>query len=188
MSSINQVNLLGNLGKDPEVVNFRNGGSITRISIATSERWVDKSGEWQERTEWHSVVLHAKTAEIYTPKLQKGTKVFVTGSIRSNRYTDKNGVERTAYEIHADSLKIISGGVEQAQNQQQPQQQQQAWNQQPQAAQQPQQAPQWNQQAAQQQAQQAQQQWNNQQQQAPQQQQWNPQQQSNAVTDENMPF
>lgn len=187
MSSFNQVNLLGNLGQNPEVVNFRDGGSITRFSVATSERWVDKSGEWQERTEWHTVVLHAKTAEIYTPKLQKGTKVFVTGSIRSKRYTDKNGVVRTAFEIHADSLKIISGGVEQVQNQQASQQ---AWNQQ-QAPQQPQQAPQWNQQAALQQAQQAQQQWDNQQQQAPQQK-WNPQQQPNAATDadtdEDMPF
>lgn len=177
MSSINQVNLLGNMGQNPEVVNFRDGGSITRLSVATSERWLDKSGEWQERTEWHTVVLHAKTAEIYTPKLQKGTKVFVTGSIRSKRYTDKNGVARTAYEIHADSLKIISGGVEQVQNQQEPQQQ---CNQQ--------QAPQWNPQAAQQQAQQAQQAWDNQQalEQAPQ---WNPQQQSNTITDdEDMPF
>lgn len=168
MSSINQVNILGNLGKDPEVVNFRNGGSITRISVATSERWVDKSGEWQERTEWHTIVLHAKTAELYTPKLQKGTKVFVTGSIRSNRYTDKNGIERTSFEIHADSIKIISGGVEQVQNQNQPQQGN--W-QQPQAQQH--------------------QQWNNQPQQAPQQawnapqqqQQWNPQQQPNTTAD-----
>lgn len=180
MSSINQVNILGNLGKDPEVVNFRNGTSITRISVATSERWVDKNNEWQERTEWHNIVLHAKTAELYTPKLQKGTKVFVTGSIRSNRYTDKNGVERTAYEIHADSIKIISGGVEQAQNQQQPQQgnwqqqPQQQWNNQPQQA--PQQA--WN-------APQQQQQWNNQQ--APQQQ-WNPQQQPNTIADDGVPF
>ncbi len=163
MSSINQVNLLGNLGNDPEVVNFHNGDSITRISVATSDRWVDRNGEWQERTEWHTIVLHAKTAEIYTPKLQKGTKVFVTGSIRSNRYTDKDGVKRISFEIHANSIKIISGGVEQqVQNQNQPQQGN--W-QQPQA--------------------QPQQQWNNQQ--APQQQ-WNPQQLPNAIADEDPPF
>lgn len=142
MSSVNQVTLLGNLGKDPEIHNFPNGGQICRLSLATSDRWFDqKSGEWREYTEWHSVVLRGRAIEMYAPRLQKGTKVFIQGSIRSNRYTDKKGVERTNYDINADIIKIISGGLEQqnhmVQNQnqgyQQPQynqqQNQQNWNQ-----------------------------------------------------------
>lgn len=174
MSSVNQVTLLGNLGNTPDVVTFQNGGQIARLSLATSERWMDqKSGEWREHTEWHSVILRGRAIELYVPRLQKGTKVFVQGSIRSNRYTDKNGVERTSYEINADTIKIISGGVEQQQQQQNHTYQKGGYNQnQGYQQQQPQQ--QWNNPQAQQQAwngQQPQQQGNwQQQQQAPQQQ------------------
>lgn len=119
MSSVNQVNLLGNLGREPEVITFQNGGRIARLSVATSDRWLDQRGEWQEHTEWHTVVLRDRTAELYAPRLQKGTKVFVNGAIRSHRYTDKNNIERTSYEITCHSIKIVSGAVDTQNNQHQ---------------------------------------------------------------------
>lgn len=67
MSSVNSVTLLGNLGRNPEVKTFQNGGGLTRISLATSDRWQDRqTGEWRERTEWHSVILQGRLAEIYS--------------------------------------------------------------------------------------------------------------------------
>ena len=101
MSSVNKVILVGNLGKDPESRSFQNGGKIVNMSIATSERWKDRtSGEQKERTEWHSVVVMndglVKVAEQY---LKKGAKVYIEGQLRTRKWQDNNGNDRWSTEI-----------------------------------------------------------------------------------------
>lgn len=99
--SVNKVILIGNLGKDPEVKSFQNGGRIANFSIATSENWKDKaSGERKERTEWHNIVLQSDglvgVAERY---LRKGSKVYVEGQLRTRKWQDKDGNDRYTTEI-----------------------------------------------------------------------------------------
>ncbi len=100
---INKVILIGNLGADPEA----NQG-VTKLKIATSESWVDKaSGQKQEKTEWHNVVIFGKLAEIAHQYLQKGSKVYVEGSLRTNKYTGKDGIERYSTNIVASDLQFL---------------------------------------------------------------------------------
>ena len=95
---VNKVILVGNLGADPETRYTANGGAITSIRIATSESWTDKqTGQKQERTEWHRVKFFGKLAEIAGEYLKKGRQVYVEGSLRTDKYTDKEGVKRKAY-------------------------------------------------------------------------------------------
>lgn len=99
--SVNRVILIGNLGQDPEIRAFSNGGKIANLRIATSESWKDKnSGERKERTEWHSVVLHAEPlvnlAEQY---LRKGMKVYVEGQLETRKWQDQSGADRYATEV-----------------------------------------------------------------------------------------
>jgi single-strand DNA-binding protein len=99
--SVNKVILLGNLGRDPEVRTLNNGGRVVNLRIATSESWRDKaSGERQERTEWHSVVIYnenlAKVAEQY---LKKGSKVYIEGQLQTRKWTDQSGVEKYTTEV-----------------------------------------------------------------------------------------
>jgi len=92
---VNKVIIIGNLGADPEVRYAQSGSAITTIRIATSEQWKDKqSGETQERTEWHRVVMYNRLGEIAGEYLRKGSKVFIEGSLRTNKWKDKDGVER----------------------------------------------------------------------------------------------
>ena len=105
---INKVTLIGNLGADPSFKSFPNGGAVANCSVATSEVW-KKDGETKDRTEWHSVVFHNGLAEIANKYLQKGSRIYVEGSIRSRKYEDKEGKERTAYEIHAYELNMLDG-------------------------------------------------------------------------------
>ena len=92
---VNKVILVGNLGADPETRYTANGGAITTIRIATSEQWTDKtSGQKQERTEWHRIKFFGRLAEIAGEYLKKGRQVYVEGSLRTDKYTDKEGVER----------------------------------------------------------------------------------------------
>jgi len=92
---INKVILLGNLGQDPETRAFPDGGSVTNISIATSESWKDKqTGQQQERTEWHKVVFKNRLAEIAAQYLRKGSKVYVEGSLRTRKWTNQQGQEQ----------------------------------------------------------------------------------------------
>ena len=107
---INKVILVGNLGADPETRYTANGGAITNIRLATSEQWRDKqSGENQERTEWHRVVLFGKLGEIAGEYLKKGRQVYIEGSLRTNKYTDKDGVERYSTDIVANEMQMLGG-------------------------------------------------------------------------------
>lgn len=108
---INKVILVGRLGNDPEVKYNAGGSAIANISIATSESWKDKStGEAKERTEWHRVVFFGRLAEIVGQYLTKGSQVYVEGSLRTNKYTDKNGIERYSTDINASVMQMLGGG------------------------------------------------------------------------------
>ena len=110
---INKVILVGNLGADPETRYTPSGSAITTISIATSEQWTDKqSGQKQERTEWHRVVLFGRLGEIAGEYLKKGRQVYIEGSLRTNKYTDKEGVERYSTDIVANEMQMLGGGGE----------------------------------------------------------------------------
>lgn len=115
MRGVNKVIIVGNLGSDPEVKQFANGGSVTRIAVATSEQWNDKqTGERREQTEWHRISLFNKLGEIAAQYLRKGSQVYIEGSLRTNKYTDQNGVERYATEIRADQMQMLgtAGGAQ----------------------------------------------------------------------------
>ena len=110
---INKVILVGNLGADPEVRYTGGGTAIASLRIATSEQWTDKqSGQKQERTEWHRVKLFGRLAEIAGEYLKKGRQVYVEGSLRTDKYTDKDGIERYSTDIIANDLQMLGGGGE----------------------------------------------------------------------------
>jgi single-strand DNA-binding protein len=107
---INKVIIVGNLGADPEVRYTGGGTPVCSLSVATSEQWTDKqSGERQERTEWHRVKLFGKLAEIAGEYLKKGRQVYIEGSLRTDKYTDKNGVERYSTDIVASDMQMLGG-------------------------------------------------------------------------------
>jgi len=110
MASVNKVILLGDLGRDPETRYTTGGDAVTNLNIATSEQWKDKSGEKQERTEWHRVVLFGRQAEIAGEYLKKGRSVYIEGRLQTRKYTDKDGVEKYSTEIVADRMQLIGGG------------------------------------------------------------------------------
>ena len=105
--SVNKVILVGRLGRDPEVRYLPNGEAVANFGVATSEQWKDRNGERQERTEWHNVTLYRRLAEIAGQYLKKGSQVYIEGRIQSRKYTGKDGVERTAYEIIGGELKML---------------------------------------------------------------------------------
>lgn len=105
---INKVILVGNLGRDPEVRYLPSGSAVTNINIATSQAWKDKtSGEMQERTEWHRVVTFNRLAEIAAEYLKKGSKVYIEGSLRTQKWQDKSGNDRYTTEIVANELQML---------------------------------------------------------------------------------
>ncbi|ACO74485.1 single-strand binding protein [Laribacter hongkongensis HLHK9] len=112
MASVNKVILVGNLGRDPEVRYMPNGEAVCTFSIATTDSWKDKNGQKQERTEWHNIILYRRLAEIAGEYLKKGRPVYIEGRIQSRKYTGKDGVERTAFEILATELQMLGGRVE----------------------------------------------------------------------------
>ncbi len=99
--SVNKVILIGNLGRDPEVRSMNNGGKVVNLSVATSETWRDKnSGERQERTEWHRVVIfNEKLGEVAERYLKKGSKVYVEGALQTRKWTDQSGQEKYSTEV-----------------------------------------------------------------------------------------
>lgn len=100
MAGVNKVILLGRLGKDPEVRNFQNGGKVVRFGLATSERYKDRDGNQQERTEWHDVeIFNDRLGEVAEKYLRKGSEVYIEGQIETQTYTDKDGNERKAKRI-----------------------------------------------------------------------------------------
>ena len=100
MAGVNKAIILGRLGKDPEVRNFQNGGKVVSLRVATSERYKDREGAMQERTEWHAVsIFNEKLGEIAEKYLRKGSEVYLEGQIETRKWTDKDGVEKYSTEI-----------------------------------------------------------------------------------------
>jgi single-strand DNA-binding protein len=99
--SVNKVILVGNLGRDPEIRSMQSGDKVCNLSVATSERWKDRnSGEMQEKTEWHRVVIFdQKLAEVAEKYLRKGAKVFLEGQLQTRKWTDQSGVEKYTTEV-----------------------------------------------------------------------------------------
>jgi len=118
---VNKVILIGNLGNDPEVRYMPNGGAVANITVATSEQWKDKqTGEPQERTEWHRVVLYRRLAEIAGEYLRKGSKVYIEGRLQTRKWQDQNGNDRYTTEIIANEMQMLDsrGGGSASFNQQ----------------------------------------------------------------------
>ena len=108
MASVNKVIIVGNLGRDPETRYMPSGDAITNIAVATTDSWKDKaSGEKKEQTEWHRISAFGKLAEIMGQYLKKGSQVYIEGSLRTRKYTDKDGIERYATEIRADTMQML---------------------------------------------------------------------------------
>ncbi|MBD8050383.1 single-stranded DNA-binding protein [Limnohabitans radicicola] len=108
MASVNKVIIVGNLGRDPETRYMPSGDAVTNITVATTDRYKDKqSGEMKEATEWHRISFFGKLAEIAGQYLKKGSQVYVEGSLRTRKYTDKDGVEKYATEIRADTMQML---------------------------------------------------------------------------------
>ena len=110
---LNKVTIIGRLGRDPETRYLTNGDAVCNFSIATSESWKDQSGQKQERTEWHNITLYRRLAEIAGQYLKKGSLIYLEGKIQSRKYTDKQGGERTAYEIIGNEMKMLGGNEKQ---------------------------------------------------------------------------
>src|ERR1017187_362192 len=120
MSSVNKAMIIGHLGKDPETRYMTNGDAVTSFSIATSETWKDKSGEKQEKTEWHNIVLFKRLAEIAGEYLHKGSLVYIEGKLTTEKWQDKEGKDRYTTKIIANELKMLSGKREGSQQEQNP--------------------------------------------------------------------
>ena len=109
MASVNKVILVGNLGRDPEVRYMPSGEPVANITIATSSKYKNKSGEMVEETEWHRVTFFGKLAEIVSQYLKKGRPVYVEGRIKTRKYTDKDGIEKYATDIIANEMQMLGG-------------------------------------------------------------------------------
>ena len=109
MASVNKVILVGNLGRDPEMRYLPSGEAVANLAIATTDKYKDKSGQMVEATEWHRVSFFGRTAEVCGQYLKKGSQVYVEGSIRTRKYTDKEGVEKYATEIRGDRMQMLGG-------------------------------------------------------------------------------
>ena len=108
MASVNKVILVGNLGRDPESRTFPSGDQVCNVTIATTDKWKDKaSGEMKEATEWHRLVFNGRLAEIAAQYLRKGSQIYVEGQIRTRKFTDKEGVEKSATEIRVDQMQML---------------------------------------------------------------------------------
>lgn len=114
MASVNKVIILGNVGKDPELRSFPDGGRVANVSVATTDKWKDKqTGEKREATEWHRVVFQGRLAEIVEQYVQKGAPIYVEGSIHTRKWTDQAGVEKYSTEIKAAGLQLLGGRPQQ---------------------------------------------------------------------------
>jgi single-strand DNA-binding protein len=109
---VNKVILVGSLGNDPDVKYGQSGSCITRISLATNSQWKDKEGNKQERTDWHRVVFFGKLAEIAGEYLRKGASVYVEGSLKYDKYTGTDGVEKYSTDIVANEMQMLGGKQE----------------------------------------------------------------------------
>ncbi|MFL5378517.1 MAG: single-stranded DNA-binding protein [Myxococcales bacterium] len=109
-SGVNKVILVGNLGKDPEVRYTPGGQAVANFTIATNENWTDKSGQKQERTEWHRIVVWGKLAELCSEYLAKGRQVYVEGRLQTREWTNKEGAKQYTTEVVANQVVFLSGG------------------------------------------------------------------------------
>jgi len=107
MASVNKVILVGNLGRDPEMRYLPSGEAVANLAIATADKFKNKQGEMVEQTEWHRVSFFGRTAEVCGQYLKKGSQVYIEGSIRTRKYTDKEGVEKYATEIRGDRMQML---------------------------------------------------------------------------------
>jgi single-strand DNA-binding protein len=107
MASVNKVILIGNLGRDPETRYMPSGDAIVNLALATTDSWKDKNGEKQEKTEWHRVVIFGKLAEIAAEYLKKGSQVYFEGSLKTRKWTNKEGHEQYTTEIVADKMQML---------------------------------------------------------------------------------
>jgi len=110
--SVNKVILVGRLGQNPEVRYTPSGAAVANFSIATSESWVDKSGQKQERTEWHRIVVWGKTAENCNQYLAKGRQVYVEGRLQTRQWQDKDGQTKYTTEIQAQTVQFLGSGAQ----------------------------------------------------------------------------
>ncbi len=110
MASVNKVIIVGNLGRDPETRYLPSGDAVSNINVATTDRYKDKAtGEMKEATEWHRISFFGKLAEIAGQYLKKGSQVYVEGSLRTRKYTDKDGIEKSATEIRGETMQMLGG-------------------------------------------------------------------------------
>lgn len=109
MASVNRVIIIGNLGRDPEMRYLPSGEAVANLAVATTDKYKDKSGQMVEHTEWHRVSFFGKVAEVCGQYLKKGGQVYVEGSLRTRKYTDKEGVEKYATEIRGDRMQMLGG-------------------------------------------------------------------------------
>ncbi len=108
--SVNKVILLGNVGKDPEIKSTPSGTMVATFGLATSDRYQDPQGNWQDRTEWHNLVAFKRTAEIVRDYVKKGSKLYIEGSLRTSNWEDKtSGQKRYKTEIIVNDLSLLSG-------------------------------------------------------------------------------
>jgi len=110
MGSVNKVILVGNLGRDAELRYTPGGAAVAKFSLATTETWNDKSGQKQERTEWHNIDIWGKQAETLTEYLRKGKQVYVEGRLQTDEYTDKEGIKRKSTKVRGDRIVLLGGG------------------------------------------------------------------------------
>uniref|UniRef100_C6E9H8 Single-stranded DNA-binding protein n=1 Tax=Geobacter sp. (strain M21) TaxID=443144 RepID=C6E9H8_GEOSM len=127
MASLNKVMLIGNLGKDPEVRYTAGGTAVASFSVATTEKFKGKDGNWEEKTEWHNITLWARLAEIAGEYLSKGKTVYIEGRLQTRKWTDKEGKDRYTTEIVGEKMQMLSskgegGGGGGGQRQSRPQQ------------------------------------------------------------------
>ena len=109
MSGVNRVILIGRLGRDPELKFTPAGKAVTNFTMATSETWKDDSGERQERTEWHRIVIWGKLAEVAAKYLTKGSQVYIEGKLQTREWTDKDGQKKYTTEIVANNMTMLDG-------------------------------------------------------------------------------
>jgi single-strand DNA-binding protein len=110
MGSVNKVILVGNLGRDAELRYTPGGAAVAKFSLATTEKWTDKSGSLQERTEWHNIDLWGKQAETLNEYLRKGKQVYIEGRLQTDEYTDKEGIKRKTTRVRCDRVVLLGGG------------------------------------------------------------------------------
>ena len=111
MAGVNKVIIVGNLGKDPELRHTPQGQAVCNFSIATSENWTDKSGQKQERTEWHRIVVWGKLGELAGKYLSKGRQAYIEGKLQTRSWDDKDGQKRYTTEVVATTVQFLGGAA-----------------------------------------------------------------------------